>query len=168
MFISQRVTNVRNTHSQVQTILVFPVKAPQLLSCCRPIAYLQMLQEQVSWLTVSVYVPVLSHRLQWGQMSDGVPLALGGTETCSNKLLVWLQILCRESGTLQKIRLHAETLWSGYIAAPHSRAGAGFNDTIVSRWLRQRGESCTGIFSQELLTCFYKWTHSIDACLWFL
>lgn len=144
---------------------MFPVKAPQLLQ--------HMLQtfclfENITGTSVLTYGKCLfacveSPVAERGQMSDGVPLALGGRESCVNKLLVWLLILCREWGTLKKFRIHTEALSSGYLAALRSQAEAGRNDTIVSRWLRPENP---GIFSQERWACFYKWAHGIDTWLY--
>lgn len=66
-------------------------------------------------------------------MSDGVPLALAGRKPPLTSFLCGSRDCAGSQGHYTKIRLHAEALSSGYIAAPRSRAGAGFNDTIVSR-----------------------------------
>lgn len=55
MFISQRVTNVCNTHSQVKTILVFPVKAPQLLADIQHMLQAHCLFENVTGTSVLTY-----------------------------------------------------------------------------------------------------------------
>lgn len=83
MFISHRVTNVRNTHSQVKTILVFPVKAPQLLSDIQHMLQAHCLFENVTGTSVLTYGKCLcacveSPVAERGQMSEGVPLALAG------------------------------------------------------------------------------------------
>lgn len=127
MFISQCVMNVRNTHSQVKTILVFPVKAPQLLSDIQHMLQAHCLFENVTGTSVLTYGKCLCACVEsWsdgvrGQRSDGVPLALAGRNPAANEPLVWLKRLSRGSGTSQKITLKP---YHQVIAAPHSQTGA--------------------------------------------
>lgn len=127
-----------------------------------------MLREQEPRVTVSVcvclcWVTVLGPVTEWGQRSNEVPLALTGGDliSCSRKLLVWLLRLGAEEreGVKQGVdwenKVNFEALSSGCLTSPHSQAGVGCNDTIVSRWSWWRGGSLSSLFSQESLHSFF-------------
>lgn len=149
--------------------LVFPVKAPQLLSDIQHMLQAHCLFEIVTGTSVLTYGKCLCACVEspvagWGQRSDGVPLAFGGTEPCcSNELLVWLMRLSRGSGTSQKIMLKP---YHQVIA--HSQTGAGvmtrlYPDDVTERRIL-RSHFLTGTFDLFLQTNSQHW----HMCLWFL
>lgn len=168
MFISQCVMSVRNTHFQVKTILVFPVKAPQLLSDIQHMLQAHCLFEIVTGTSVLTYGKCLCACVEspvagWGQRSDGVPLALAGWNPAA-----LMSFLCDSRDWAEVQGHHRDMLKPYHQVIAHSQTGAGVmtrlypDDVTEGRILRSH--FLTGTFDLFLQTNSQHW----HTCLWFL